>query len=142
MNDLISSKEAFIELSEGRSFLWRSPKWSNSETWHDVLTGLSLSAEEIATSTHHREDTGTSQPIIFKKTPIIFKKEIEIPGTFKPAEGDKFYTLCNDRTSGYDSYIYYNNAACNNIILNCGAWRTEDEVKIVVNAMRDFYAGK
>ena len=110
MNDLISIQEAFIELSEGRSVLWRSPQWSNKETWHDVLTGLSLTAEEISTSMHHREDTGQSQPIIFKKTPIIFKKEIEIPVTFKPKDGDQFYTLCNDRTSGYDSYIYYNNA--------------------------------
>ncbi len=142
MNDLISSQEAFIELSEGRSVLWRSPQWSNKETWHDLLTGLSLTAEEIATSMHHREDTGTSQPIIFKKTPIIFKKEIEIPATFKPQNGEQFYTLSSDYKRGWCGYVYYNNATCNNMILNCGAWRTEYEVKIVVNAMREFYAGK
>lgn len=142
MSDLISSKEAFIELSEGRSFLWRSPKWASSDTWHDVLTGLSLSAEEIATSTHHREDTGASQPIIFKKSHVVFKKEVEIPATFKPQNGEQFYTLSSDYKRGWCGYVYYNNDTCNTIILNGGAWRTSEEVNIVVKETRKLYANE
>lgn len=137
MSELINSQEVFAALSQGRDVLWRSPEWSTTDTWHSLLTGLLLTAEEIATATYHREDTGSDQKIVFKIAPqTITINGIELPAPFKPKEGEKFWFIHSDSSLRYESYI---RGSVEEVYQQYGAWRTEEEIIHVSAALKNIF---
>ena len=135
MSELISGKEALIALANGFDVLWRSPDWSG-DSWHSLLTGLSLTAEEIFTETHHREDTGSDQKVIFKIKPrTITINGIEVPAPFEPKDGELYWHVFPACAIGYKSKLYQTTHVSNQM----GAWRTESDIKKVVAALREVF---
>lgn len=65
---------------------------------------------------------------------------IEVPAPFEPKDGDKYYVIqpCNE--SGWMGDIW-SKGKFNNTWNQFGAWRTEEEIKQVVSALRSVFKG-
>lgn len=70
--------------------------------------------------------------IKFRLKPRTIKLSLEIPAPFEPKEGEKYWHLYAECKSGYDFEHYGNGDDWSNL----GAWRTEEEIKQVVAALR------
>lgn len=65
---------------------------------------------------------------------------IEVPATFNPKEGEVFYYINDYSGDGYDWASYYDNLFNNTVWI--GKWRSEDEVKQVMAALRSVFNTK
>ena len=63
---------------------------------------------------------------------------IEVPAPFEPKEGDRFYFLSSSISKGYALAEKINS---NCVVDQFGAWRTEEEIKQVVAALRQVFGG-
>ena len=65
---------------------------------------------------------------------------IEVPAPFEPKDGDYFYVICPTSFTGYTDVFAENqeNLKC---FSKFGAWRTEEEIKQVVAALRQVFGG-
>ena len=61
---------------------------------------------------------------------------IEVPAPFEPKVGDKFWIISDDYELGYTSSTLIFGEVC-----LLGAWRTEEEIKQVVAALRSVFKG-
>ncbi|WP_180039350.1 hypothetical protein [Acinetobacter sp. YH12100] len=61
---------------------------------------------------------------------------IEVPAPFKPKDGDKTYYLNDGMRNGYRESEHLEHFK-----YHFGAWRTEEEVKQVVSALRQVFGG-
>lgn len=120
MSELISGKDALIALANGREV----ENW-NGSIWWDV--------------------EGTWQLNVFLKTDLKFRLKprtitingIEVPAPFEPKHGDEIWFLHPDYGCGYldGDYDPVESYA------QLGAWRTEEEIKQVVAALRQVFGG-
>jgi hypothetical protein len=124
---LISGKEALIALANGEEVqIW------NGNIWWDV--------------------EGDYQINVFLKTERKFRLKprtitingIEVPAPFEPKSGEDFYYLdcTSDNYGGWAKTSWRNvesDAFKNNTVF--GAWRTEEEIKQVVSALRQVFGG-
>ena len=62
------------------------------------------------------------------------KIELEIPAPFEPKNGDWVYFLNDDQPTGYSKI-----RKLNVYDFKLGAWRTEEEIKQVVEALRQIF---
>ena len=117
MSELISGKDALIAFANGEEVqIW------NGNIWWDV--------------------EGDYQINVFLKTERKFRlkprtitiNSIEVPAPFEPKEGDIFYYLNDDYPYGY---MWLRKTQDHNF--KFGAWRTEDEIKQVVAALRKVF---
>lgn len=119
MSELISGKEALIALANGEEVQARHTqtgiRWSSAKT-------LNLFSFE-------------SSVFEFRLKPrTITINGIEVPAPFEPKEGDYVYVVSDQAENGwiktkhdYDfGYVF-------------GAWRTEEEIKQVVAALRSVF---
>lgn len=72
----------------------------------------------------------------FRLKPRTIKLELEIPAPFEPKEKDIFWTLSTNYECGYVQILCYRNDEQGERLSQFGAWRTEDEIKQVVAALR------
>lgn len=78
----------------------------------------------------------------FRLTPrTITINGIEVPAPFDPKEGDIFWTLSTNYVCGYVEILCYRNDEQGNRLIQFGAWRTEEEIKQVVAALRQVFGG-
>ena len=124
---LISGKEALIALANGEEVqIW------NGNIWLDV--------------------EGDYQIDVFLKTERKFRLKprtitingIEVPAPFEPKNGEDFYYLdcTSDNYGGWAKTSWRNvesDSFKNNTVF--GAWRTEEEIKQVVAALRQVFGG-
>jgi len=59
---------------------------------------------------------------------------IKVPAPFEPKKGEAFYHITPSQDKGY----FYNTNEC---FHQFGAWRTEEEIKQVVEALRNVFGG-
>jgi hypothetical protein len=117
---MITGKEALIALANGEDVETKFPhddKWKSAGNFY-IDAFLSPNSE-----------------LIFRLKPrTITLNGIEIPAPFKPKSGENYYYLwdCDD---GYALSSY---SDLDPVII--GAWRTEDEIKQVVEALRSVFA--
>ena len=116
---LINGADAFNANMIGERVLWRY-KENDWQEWTD-LTSWSKSAL-------------TDYNYSFKLKPNTVKIEIEIPATFEPKDGDEVYFIDCDTKRGYSSDII--GQGCDPDWIQFGAWKSEDEIKQVVAALR------
>lgn len=115
---LISGKEALIALANGEEVEFQAigdMNWYDSKQWT------------------------VGELLCFKgrfrlKPRTITINGIEVPAPFEPKPGELYYHPCGYRECGYwfntnDGFDYL------------GAWRTEEEVKQVVSALRQVFGG-
>ncbi|WP_394651375.1 hypothetical protein [uncultured Acinetobacter sp.] len=69
----------------------------------------------------------------FRLKPRTVKLEIEVPALFEPKYGDYVFTIDSNATDGWTKFLYQ--ASMERKIIY-GAWRTEAEIKIVVEQLR------
>ena len=70
----------------------------------------------------------------FRLKPRTVKIELEIPAPFEPKEGDMYWHISPEYMSGYANSMY--NDGNVDTWQQFGAWRTEEEIKQVVAALR------
>ena len=116
---LINGADAFNANMIGERVLWRY-KENDWQEWTD-LTAWSKSAL-------------TDYNYSFKLKPNTVKIEIEIPAPFEPKYGDEVYFIDCDTKRGYSSDII--GQGCDPDWIQFGAWKSEDEIKQVVAALR------
>lgn len=118
MSELISGKEALIALSNGEEVQIKCVKddeWYDSKLW-TVGELLRWQGE-------------------FRLKPrTITINGIEVPAPFEPNYGEKSYRIAPIIDCGYTEI--YGSDDCE---LQFGAWRTESEIKQVVEALRSVF---
>ena len=127
MSELISGKEAKLA-------------WANGEQ-------LQISNTIVGEDFYDMDDSNTALNIFdldfyqFRIKPrTITINGIEVPAPFEPKEGDKYYHISIQASLGYgwDKWESSDYDARASIF---GAWRTEEEIKQVVSALRSIFKG-
>ena len=124
MTNLISCKEALIALANGESVELQTigdMNWYDSTQW---TVGELLCFEGR-----------------FRLKPkTITLNGIEVSAPFKPKVGETYWCFSTQTVLGYGHNVYVSEHADRRFI-NMGAWRTEDEIKQVVAALRQIFGG-
>jgi len=120
MSELISGKEALIALANGEEveFKCGGMSWSNLDAKQQPLEILI--------------DKSVSLRL---KSKTINLNGIEVPVPFEPKDGERFYYFSDEYTTGYassDGSGFYGD-------MSLGTWRTENEIKQVVAALRTIF---
>lgn len=125
MSELISGKDALIALANGESVEWRHPE----RDW--------VKAPQCGMRT---QDFFSGVYQFRLKPRTITLNNIEVPAPFEPKEGDKYYHISIQASTGYgwDKWESSDYDARASIF---GAWRTADEIKRVVSALRSVFKG-
>ena len=119
MTNLISGKEALIALANGKTV---EVKRIHDNEWQPAqIFGVSVFTDSETTS--------------FRLKPRTIKLSLEIPAPFEPKEGEKAYRLAPVIPCGYTEFYFGEDES----EWQFGVWRTEDEVKQVVAALRQIF---
>ncbi|MEG1695593.1 MAG: hypothetical protein RR282_00690 [Acinetobacter sp.] len=118
---LISGADALRALADGREVEVRF-KENIGAGWYSSDTLKRMSIEKIINGN-----------IELRLKPQTITLNIEIPAPFEPKDGELFWFVSPYTYSGYDSIKFTGD--CTGFMLN-GVWRTEDEIKQVVAALR------
>ena len=122
MTNLISGKEALIALANGEEV-----ENFNGGAW----CGVDESSEVGAFLSDRK----------FRLKPrTITINGIEVPAPFDPKEGEEYWCFSTQTVLGYGHNVYESERADRRFI-NMGAWRTEEEIKQVVAALRQVFGG-
>ena len=120
---LISGKEALIALANGGEEVEFK---DGMDKWENIKHHMNLDLSMFLTSPDWMK---------FRLKPrTITINGIEVPAPFEPKPGELYYHPCGYRECGYwfntnDGFDYL------------GAWRTEEEIKQVVSALRQVFGG-
>jgi len=122
MSELISGKEAWIALYDGFDIQIRL---KDAKRWWLTIKHDSLTLSDIK-SEHYEYRL---------KPRTIAINGIEVPAPFEPKEGDEVWFLNDDSERGYGCSAEYDK----DIKSYFGWWRTEEEIKQVVAALREVF---
>ena len=123
----ISGKEALIALANGEEVQCANAGILN---WNDVIGDC-----HIGLFTTGKNRNGFD--FVFRLKPrTITINGIEVPAPFEPKVGDVVWCISDDHGSGYCSYDWLED---HSVVI--GAWRTEEEIKQVVAALRQAFGG-
>lgn len=118
MENLISGKDALTALANGKEVLIRNHHWDNFD---DLTQDFSLSVFFLG-------------EYEFKLKPRTIKiGDIEVPAPFEPEAADLAFFVWVKNDCGYGRAIF---GVDSDNYFQLGAWRTEDEIKQVVAALR------
>lgn len=123
---LISGKEALIALANGEEVEWTH--FSVGE-WHKV-------PQKTAKLQYFLDDDLGWKFRLKPRTISI--NGIEVPVPFEPKFGDMVWCLSELTPSGYEARTAYEPE---DFFSNLGYWRTEEEIKQVVAALRQVFGG-
>ena len=123
MSELISGKDAKLA-------------WANDkEVEYMPLNKWNLLGGSTPLSIFDRDD------VKFRLKPrTITLNNIEVPAPFEPKEGETYWCFSTQTVIGYGHNVYESERADRRFI-NMGAWRTEEEIKQVVSALRSIFKG-
>ena len=126
MSDLISGKDAWIAKSEHKEVYWK-------------LNGLDW--QELTDSEFMSWDTsrflGQTRYQFRLKPKTITINGIEVPAPFEPKVGEKYWFIAD-----YTSHGYSDTQEGTGINSSIGKWKSEDEIKQVVAALRSVFNAK
>jgi hypothetical protein len=128
---LISGAEALRALAD-RKDVQVSTEFTKS-SWNDDTA--TYSAEEILAEETAETDDYNSMKLFFRLKPQTIKIDLEIPVPFEPKHGEMYWWIDATSEEGY-SYTYFDNNKADQDIMQFGAWRTEEEIKQVVEQLR------
>ncbi len=122
MTNLISSKEALIALANGEEVLWRTKNNAEVKSFRKQTPDLDL---VLSGDCNYR----------FWIKPRTITLSLEIPAPFEPKEGEKAYRLAPAIPCGYTEFYFGEDEN----EWQFGAWRTEEQIKQVVAALRQIF---
>ncbi|MEQ1305148.1 hypothetical protein ABLB95_15335 (plasmid) [Acinetobacter radioresistens] len=129
---LISGKEALIALANG-------------EEVQCTITGKDEWTKDIYSIQPYYFLGGGVGQFQFRLAPrTITLNGIEVPAPFEPKEGEKYFfinTQLLGTFSGYSDFVMDKDYAPTRKTTAFGAWRTEEEIKQVVAALRQVFGG-
>lgn len=129
MSELISGKEALKALANGGDVEFKNPF---QNFWVDIK---SLTITEIEGGYYVCSDDGTKVKTQFRRKPrTITLNGIEVPAPFKPSGDEEYWSLEPCEECGYSMGMNVNHES-----LQFGAWRTEEEIRQVVEALRSIF---
>ncbi|EPL7759082.1 hypothetical protein P4Y54_000074 [Acinetobacter baumannii] len=114
---LISGAEALRALADGKDVE------ANNSDFGYWIDARNLSVKDFFDDIH-----------IFRLKPQTIKLELELPKPFEPEEDCHVYILDDGKTDGYRRYSYEVHGDKGNTFI--GIWRTEEEIKQVVEQLR------
>ncbi|MGQ1234105.1 hypothetical protein ACT43E_08070 [Acinetobacter baumannii] len=117
---LISGADAFTYLIGGSNDV--QTKLNDTEKWRDVPTGMSWAAF-------------ANPDRKFRLKPRTIKLEIEIPAPFEPKVGEEYFYINSGRESGFAKKLH-DGKKLDYMATQFGAYRTEEEIKQVVEQLR------
>ena len=130
MSELISGKGALIALANGERLQYRFP----DSIWMDFTNNLNSSGSNLKVV-----DLLNDYAAFRLKPRTIKLNGIEVPAPFEPKHGDIFWYL--DLTQ-ICSYNYRQEWSDSDEYTQLGVWRTEEEIKQVVAALRSIFNEK
>lgn len=123
---LISGKEALIALGSGEEVEFKD----GMDKWENIKHHMNLDLSMFLTSPDWMK---------FRLKPrTITINGIKVPVPFEPKCGDMFWCLSELSLSGYEARTAYEP---DDFFSNIGYWRTEEEIKQVVAALRQVFGG-
>ena len=123
MSELISGKEALIALANGQEVEFLKPSFGEWELIHGLPINVVL------------EDSFS-----FRLKPCTISiNGIEVPAPFEPKEDCKVWIIDDGKTDNCRKYNYEVDGDKINTFI--GMWRTEEEIKQVVSALRSVFKG-
>lgn len=126
MSELISGKEAKLAWANGDEVEFK-PKPS-VYTWASVCNKDTLGIFE-------------DDELIFRLKPRTIKiNGIEVPAPFEPKDSEEYYYLKTGNACGFASGEWGDDSMQKHYV-QFGAWRTEEEIKQVVAALRQVFKG-
>jgi len=127
MSELISGKEALIALANGEEV-----QGNIGFKWVDISIDQKLSIKSFTTETN---DLGCAVKFRLKPRTTTLNG-IEVPVPFEPKHGEIFWHI---DVREICSYNYKQEWSDSDEYLQLGAWRTEEEIKQVVAALRSVF---
>ena len=117
---LISGADALRALANGEEVEFKDGmnKWENIKHHMNLDLSMFLTAPDWMS---------------FRLKPKTIKLELEIPAPFEPKDGEKAYRLAPAIPCGYTEFYFEEDEYEHQF----GAWRTEEEIKQVVAALRE-----
>ena len=128
MSELISGKEALIALASGSDveFLCqRDGQWKDIFSYHPSLKVMVK--DEIDQNNKFR-----------LKPRTIMLNGVEVPAPFEPKEGERYWFMSTSTILGYACNDFELDKIDSRFMVN-GAWKSEDEIKQVVAALRKIF---
>ena len=126
MSELISGKEALIALANGEEVEFKD----GMDKWENIKHHMNLDLSMFLTSPDWMKFRLKPRTITFNG--------IEVPAPFDPKEGEEYWCFSTQTVLGYGHNVYESERADRRFI-NMGAWRTEEEIKQVVAALRSIF---
>ena len=123
MSELISGKEAKLAWANGENVEFYS---EDLDKWFSLNDDVFLS------------DVFDARKLRLKPRTIALNG-IEVPAPFDPKYGDEVYFIDCETTKGYSGDAI--GEGCKERWIQFGAWRTEEEIKQVVAALRSVFKG-
>lgn len=140
MSELISGKDALIALANGDEVECCVTKRDSglSEYWFSAKT---LTVDEIEGEETEGNPEGEGiYAIQFRLKPrTIILNGIEVPAPFEPKDGDTCFILDTEQDEGFYRFTFSENSGIHKNYVYLGAWRTEEEIKQVVAALRSIF---
>lgn len=130
MTNLISGKEALIALANGEDVLWRTKTDAEIKCFKGQTPNLEI---VLSDNCDYR---------FWVKPRTITINGIEVPAPFKPKRDQPFYALNAFSKNGYQCFRLSDDydSDFENALINF-VWRTEEEIKQVVAALRQIFGG-
>ncbi|WP_407477845.1 hypothetical protein [Acinetobacter baumannii] len=127
---LISGADALRALADDKD-VQVSTEFTRS-SWHDDTA--TYTAEEILAEETGETDDYNSMKLFFRLKPQTIKVELELPKPFEPKEGDLYWFITCRTEKGYSCRNH--KARHGDSGMQFGAYRTEEEIKQVVEQLR------
>lgn len=131
MSKLISGKEALIALANGGDVQYKFP----DGIWMDFTTNLNLRGSGLKVV-----DFLNDYAEFRLKARTITINGIEVPAPFEPKEDCIVFIIDDGKTCNYRQYDYEFGAEDESNWI--GIWRTEEEIKQVVAALRSVFIAR
>lgn len=126
---LISGAEALRALADGKGVDVHESTYKN-EVWFNLKDTKFTPAEILAEKVRDKP-----YKLYFRLKPQTIKLELELPKPFEPKVGEEYFYLNSGRESGFAKKLH-DGEKLDYMTTQFGAWRTEDEIKQVVEQLR------
>lgn len=126
---MISGKEALMALASGQEV-----QGNIGSEWVDITVDQKLSIKSFITEAN---DYGCAVKFRLKPRTVNLNG-IEVPAPFEPKKSEAYWCFSTQTVIGYGHNVYESEHA-DRRFMSMGVWRTEEEIKQVVEALRQIF---